>query len=213
MISLEQVMLLEQKIESAVEKIQQLQAENDALRKKCSELTNALSSKSEQLTSFETDQSQIESGILKALDRLNQIENSVLKVAGQAASTPVVNIQQTAEPVKMQAQPAQVSPASTANTTSTTAPAPVLEDKATVQNQTPVTAALQNSNPVHTQQQPHNQAPLQPQGLNSQFIQTSSQNNFFTMNEVPSQTPDADFSEPEMEAEEENPDNLGFDIF
>ena len=213
MISLEQVMLLEQKIESAVEKIQQLQAENDALRKKCSELTNALSSKSEQLTSFETDQSQIESGILKALDRLNQIENSVLKVAGQAASTPAVNIQQTADPVKMQAQPAQVNPASTANTTSTTAPAPVLEDKATVQNQTPVTATLQNSNPVHTQQQPHNQAPLQPQGLNSQFIQTSSQNNFFTMNEVPSQTPDADFSEPEMEAEEENPDNLGFDIF
>ncbi len=166
MISLDQVILLEQKIESAVEKIQQLQAENDALRKKCSELTNALSSKSEQLTSFETDQSQIESGILKALDRLNQIENSVLKVAGQAASTPVVNIQQTAEPVKMQAQPAQVNP-----------------------------------------------TPTQPQGLNSQFIQTSSQNNFFTMNEVPSQSPDADFSEPEMEAEEENSDNLGFDIF
>ena len=180
MISLEQVMLLEQKIESAVEKIQQLQAENDALRKKCSELTNALSSKSEQLTSFETDQSQIESGILKALDRLNQIENSVLKVAGQAASTPVVNIQQTAEPVKMQAQPAQVTPVHTQP-----------------QNQVPA--------------QP--QAPVQPQGLNSQFIQTSSQNNFYTMNDLPSQSPDADFSEPEMEAEEENSDNLGFDIF
>ena len=199
MISLDQVILLEQKIESAVEKIQQLQAENDALRKKCSELTNALSSKSEQLTSFETDQSQIESGILKALDRLNQIENSVLKVAGQAASTPVVNIQQTAEPVKMQAQPAQVNPASTTNAT----PAPVTEEKAPVQTQTQFSAPIQNSNPVHTQ----------PQGLNSQFIQTSSQNNFFTMNEVPSQSPDADFSEPEMEAEEENSDNLGFDIF
>ena len=199
MISLDQVILLEQKIESAVEKIQQLQAENDALRKKCSELTNALSSKSEQLTSFETDQSQIESGILKALDRLNQIENSVLKVAGQAASTPVVNIQQTAEPVKMQAQPAQANPASTTNAT----PAPVTEKKAPVQTQTQFSAPIQNSNPVHTQ----------PQGLNSQFIQTSSQNNFFTMNEVPSQSPDADFSEPEMEAEEENSDNLGFDIF
>ena len=199
MISLEQVMLLEQKIESAVEKIQQLQAENDALRKKCSELTNALSSKSEQLTSFETDQSQIESGILKALDRLNQIENSVLKVAGQAASTPVVSIQQTAEPVKMQAQPAQVNSASTTTAT----PVPVTEEKAPVQTQTQFSAPIQNSNPVHTQ----------PQGLNSQFIQTSSQNNFFTMNDLPSQSPDADFSEPEMEAEEENSDNLGFDIF
>ena len=91
MISLDQVYLLEQKVESAVEKIQQLQAENDALRNKCTELTNALSAKSEQLSNFESDQSQIETGIKKALDRLNSIENSVLKTAekinqdGQAA--------------------------------------------------------------------------------------------------------------------------------
>ena len=79
MISLEQVLLLEQKVESAVEKIQQLQAENDALRSKCLELTNALSSKSEQLSSFENDQTQIEDGIKKALERLSTIENSVLR--------------------------------------------------------------------------------------------------------------------------------------
>ena len=83
MISLDQVYLLEQKVESAVEKIQQLQAENDALRNKCTELTNALSVKSEQLSNFESDQSQIENGIKKALDRLNSIENSVLKNAAQ----------------------------------------------------------------------------------------------------------------------------------
>ena len=81
MVSLDQVYLLEQKVESAVAKIQQLQAENDALRSKCSELTNALSAKSEQLSNFESDQSQIENGIKKALDRLNSIENSVLKTA------------------------------------------------------------------------------------------------------------------------------------
>ena len=52
MISLDQVYLLEQKVESAVEKIQQLQAENDKKKKKWLELTNALSSKSEQLPSF-----------------------------------------------------------------------------------------------------------------------------------------------------------------
>ena len=82
MITLDQVYLLEQKVESAVAKIQQLQAENDALRSKCTELTNALSAKSEQLTTFESDQNQIENGIKKALDRLNSIENSVLKTAG-----------------------------------------------------------------------------------------------------------------------------------
>ena len=187
MISLDQVMLLEKKVESAVAKIQQLQAENDALRSKCSELTNALSSKSEQLSSFETDQSQIESGILKALDRLNQIENSVLKVAGgQAASTTQVNVQPTAQLQKpVQSQVTQPEPAQTP-----------------VQNQT----ASQPTAPVQT--------PSQPQGLNSQFIQTSSQNiqdSFFSMNDVPSQ-PET-FSEPETEQEEENPDNLGFDIF
>ena len=102
MISLDQVYLLEQKVESAVEKIQQLQAENDALRNKCTELTNALSAKSEQLSSFESDQSQIESGIKKALDRLNSIENSVLKTATQ--------INQAAQAAKP-AAPVQAAPA------------------------------------------------------------------------------------------------------
>ena len=88
MISLDQVLLLEEKVESAVAKIQQLEAENDALRNKCSELTNALSAKSEQLKSYESEQNKIESGIIKAIDRLNSIENSVLKAAGQSAEKP-----------------------------------------------------------------------------------------------------------------------------
>ena len=85
MISLDQILLLERKVESAVEKISQLQSENDALRTKCAELTNALADKSERLSSIEQDQSKIEDGILKALDRLNSIENSVLR-AGSVAS-------------------------------------------------------------------------------------------------------------------------------
>ena len=86
MISLDQVLLLEQKVESAVEKIKQLEGENAALRNKCSELTNALSAKTEQLTAFESEQKTIESGIIKAIDRLNSIEHSVLKTAGAIAS-------------------------------------------------------------------------------------------------------------------------------
>lgn len=86
--TLDQVLLLEEKVESAVKKIQQLQAENDALRNECSELKNALAAKSEQLNTFETDQDKIEYGIQKALDRLNQIENSVIKTVGQGLTTP-----------------------------------------------------------------------------------------------------------------------------
>ena len=110
MISLDQVYLLEQKVESAVEKIQQLQAENDALRNKCTELTNALSAKSEQLSNFESDQSQIETGIKKALDRLNSIENSVLKTATQ-----INQAAQAAKPA-VQAAPAPQAEAPAAET-------------------------------------------------------------------------------------------------
>ena len=82
MITFDQILLLQEKIESAANKIKQLQAENDALRSKCAELTNALSTKSELLSSFESEQSKIENGILHALNRLNAIENSVLHSAG-----------------------------------------------------------------------------------------------------------------------------------
>ncbi|MCQ2589633.1 MAG: cell division protein ZapB [Treponema sp.] len=82
--TLEQFTLLEQKIESAVAKIQQLQAENDALRNKCKELTNALSSQSEQLSFYQADKGKIETGIQKALDRLNSIENTILKTDDQS---------------------------------------------------------------------------------------------------------------------------------
>jgi len=102
MISLDQITLLEQKIESAVAKIQQLQSENDALRKKCAELTNALSEQSEQLSSFETDQNQIEAGIKKALDRLNFIENSVLKTAIVSTEKTVDQVQKSSQPVVTQ---------------------------------------------------------------------------------------------------------------
>lgn len=100
MISLDQVLLLEQKVESAVAKIAQLQAENDALRSKCAELTNALSTKSEQLTTIESDQNRIESGILKALDRLNSIENSVLKAVVPEKTMEVQQISTSTTPTE-----------------------------------------------------------------------------------------------------------------
>ena len=105
MISLDQVLLLEQKVESAVEKIKQLEGENAALRNKCSELTNALSAKTEQLTAFESEQKTIESGIIKAIDRLNSIEHSVLKKAGSIAEAqpPQAEPEPIEEPVEEEA--------------------------------------------------------------------------------------------------------------
>ncbi|MCR5494192.1 MAG: cell division protein ZapB [Treponema sp.] len=96
MISLDQILILEQKVESAVKKISQLQAENDALRSKCAELTNALSSKSEQLSSFEQDQGLIESRIAQIINRFANIENSVMDAITQNTTAPV----QAAAPIR-----------------------------------------------------------------------------------------------------------------
>src|SRR5574344_1027858 len=89
MISLDQVLLLQKKVETAVEKIgtltntvSQLKDDNDALRSKCAELTKALSTKTEQVSTLEDEQGKIEEGIMNALNRLSTVENSVLNTAG-----------------------------------------------------------------------------------------------------------------------------------
>ncbi len=112
MISLDQVLLLQQKVESAVSKIAELQqavahkdAEIAALRSKCVELTNALSAKTEQFSTFQTDQSKIEEGILKALERLNAVESTVLSVAAQAALLPAGQQEATVSPAPAAEQP------------------------------------------------------------------------------------------------------------
>lgn len=201
MITLDQVLTLEQKVESAVVKIQQLQAENDALRKQCAELTNALSSKSEQLSSFESNQSQIESGILNALDRLNQIENSVLKVAGQDAvqnqtqpqiiqntvtiqnNQPVVQTTQsfnTLETVQetVEIEPPISSPDSVIEQTETQ----TIEESTFVQNQQEETFVQESYNPQFEEQSSIMEQPVELQQEEPTFVQNDSiqENNDFS---------------------------------
>lgn len=167
MVSLDQVLVLEQKVESAVKKITQLQAENDALRRKCAELTNSLSSKSEQLTTFEQDQGLIESKIKNLINRFNNIENSVMDVIGQSDSNPTP-VQQTI--------PNQLAQNTYPNQTNTVQP----------QVSAPETNIRQDSFQPVVQEKAENlvkepvQAPVQ---------------NFFDMSQVPEET--SDDSQPE----------------
>lgn len=96
MISLDQVQLLEHKVETAVAKIADLQKENDFLRNKFSELKvqydemqKANVELSAKVSLYEQNQPTIESGIMKALERLNNIEDSVLRVSGGSIEAPV----------------------------------------------------------------------------------------------------------------------------
>ena len=88
MISLDQIQMLERKVESAVAKIAALQELNSALRDKNTELEHTNTMLTQRISSFEADQGRIEQGILNALDRLNSMESAVLK-SGTIAGTPV----------------------------------------------------------------------------------------------------------------------------
>lgn len=105
MVSIDQVLLLQEKVESAVQKIVQLKSENDALRSKCSELTNALSEKTELLNSFKADEEKIESSIKNAISRLDTLENNV--ISGGTASAVKAPVAET--PAPQPAKPAEAS--------------------------------------------------------------------------------------------------------
>lgn len=188
MITLDQVILLEQKVESAVAKIQQLQAENDALRAKCGELTNALSSKTELLSTIESDQSQIESGIKKALDRLLYIENAVLKNGGSAADAQAASHSQP-EPSSQ-----AMNPAEDAEVEERTNPAAGQENPAQNQIEQPVSYVQYNH--------PHQEEPA------------PSEPNFGTMQLSDTQEIENAFDDGlGDDNDDEAQDNLGFDIF
>ena len=233
MITLDQVLTLEQKVESAVVKIQQLQAENDALRKQCAELTNALSSKSEQLSSFESNQSQIESGILNALDRLNQIENSVLKVAGQDAiqnqrqpqiiqstvtiqnNQPVVQTTQSFNTLETVQETVEIEP-SISSSTIEQPENQIVEESTFVQ---------ESYNPQFEERSSIIEQPVDDQQEESTFIhndsiQTNNVSSFQQVehsfnNNVSTSAPESNFNEEYDYSEDDSEDtnNLGFDIF
>ena len=87
MITLDQVQLLEKKIEEIISIMNNLQKQNSALQEKNRELIEKNSLLMQRISSFEADQNRIEQGILNALDRLNSMENSALKVGTSATTT------------------------------------------------------------------------------------------------------------------------------
>ena len=208
MISLDQVLLLEQKVESAVEKIRQLQDENDALRKKCSELTNALSSKSEQLSSFETDQNKIELGIRKALDRLTSIENSVLKAAGSTLPSFDTMESVQKEPVqKVQSEHTQT--VQTVQTTQTVQPIQTVEAaQEDIQVEEPVNQDISISE-AQTQQPPKMQVPFTEDISDDTEITKNNTSPVFA-EDTQNLSDDEIMDESE---DDESQDSLGFDIF
>jgi uncharacterized phage infection (PIP) family protein YhgE len=77
MLSLDQVRLLENRVQKAVSKIQSLTAENTRLASQLSASQARVRELEGLVTTFKDDQGRIEQGILNALDRLSAYEDSV----------------------------------------------------------------------------------------------------------------------------------------
>jgi hypothetical protein len=96
MINLEQVKLLETKVARAIEYVERVHGENAALLQKEVELRARLESYQKRIDElevlilrFKEDQGRIEDGILSALDRLNQFEESIEKSLRNTGAAPV----------------------------------------------------------------------------------------------------------------------------
>jgi uncharacterized phage infection (PIP) family protein YhgE len=81
MISLEQIRLLEQKVQAAVARIGQLKQENATLKEHLSSYQKRIDELEVLVDSFKADQGQIEQGILNALAQLDQLEDEVTSPA------------------------------------------------------------------------------------------------------------------------------------
>ena len=87
MVSLEQVKLLEAKVVKTIEYVKKISGENTLLREKLNSYQQRTDELEALLKLFEEDQSRIEDGILSALDRLNQFEDTLDNTLPEAADT------------------------------------------------------------------------------------------------------------------------------
>ncbi|MBQ7611518.1 MAG: cell division protein ZapB [Spirochaetaceae bacterium] len=75
MLSLEQVKLLEQKVELAISTIRKLSEERDSLKLTIAEKEKRINELENMVVSFKDDQNRIETGIKTTLDLLNSLED------------------------------------------------------------------------------------------------------------------------------------------
>jgi len=90
MVTLEQVRLLEAKVTKAIDFVRRVAGENTRLKDENSQLAEKLDSCQRRIDElevliqdFKEEQSRIEEGILSALERLNQFEDTVEKTIGE----------------------------------------------------------------------------------------------------------------------------------
>lgn len=99
MISLNQIRLLEQKIESILDLLAVLQSEKAVLEKENAKLKAEVQELAVKCSRFEQDEEKIEQGILSVLNRLNNMEDAVQHVmeSGRTSGSDEKNVQRWQE--------------------------------------------------------------------------------------------------------------------
>ncbi|MDR1211305.1 MAG: cell division protein ZapB [Spirochaetaceae bacterium] len=85
MVNLEQIKLLESKVAKAIEHLQRLTRENSLLREQEAGLKKRIDELDAELKHYKENQSRIEAGIVSALERLDQFEDTMVTLAGKKA--------------------------------------------------------------------------------------------------------------------------------
>ena len=77
MITIEQIQELDQKVQAAVNRISTLGSENTSLQSKLDEYEKRIAELEVLIDRFKQDQSEIENGIIRALEQLDHLEDSI----------------------------------------------------------------------------------------------------------------------------------------
>ena len=113
MITIEQIQKLDKKVQAAVSRITALQNDNATLREKLDEYQKRISELEVMIDRFKKDQTEIESGIIRALEQLDHLEDSMegeeptKEEAITPSSVSVEKIVDSPEPTVVETAPAE----------------------------------------------------------------------------------------------------------
>lgn len=87
MITIDQIQKLDEKVQAVVERMAALKSENTALKGKLDQYQKRIGELEVMIDRFKQDQTQIEEGIVRALEKLDQLEDSVGETSSETPAT------------------------------------------------------------------------------------------------------------------------------
>ena len=161
MVSLEQVKLLESKVTRAIEIVNSVTLENRQLKEKLCSCQKQNEELEALIGNFKTDQNNIESGILSALDRLNKLEDVLENKLSNESPLPVENKLPSGSPLSAEGKLSSESPSSIKSQLLSGSPLPI-ESKSPSENENQKNTEKETFSPAENEV---------PQGNNSSAVE------------------------------------------